>query len=83
MLPGLFLHLQRVDLLAVDPAQEQGRQAYGEQLRNGEGPPDDGQPTDAGQKESDRQQYHQLTHDRYHQAEHAVAQSLEYGGAYH
>ena len=60
-------------------AQEDCAQGEGHDLRDGEGPPHQLQPSGPGQQPRHRQQYHHLTAHGDDQAVHRIADGLEHG----
>lgn len=70
------------DLFVVQAAVEYHCQRYGGDLRNEEAEPHGVQPAELGKHKSAGQKQQQLAHRAHDQAEHAVAQCLEYTGKY-
>ena len=68
------------DLFVVQAAVEYHCQRYGGDLRNEEAEPHGVQPAELGKHKSAGQKQQQLAHRAHDQAEHAVAQCLEYTG---
>ena len=73
--------LQREDHPAVDTTQEDHTEGQRGQLRDRKGPPDGGDAAAEGQKERRGQEDQELTDNRDHHAQQAIAQGLEGGGA--
>lgn len=76
-----FFISQRKDHVAEGMAEEEQAQSKGGHFRDGKRPPYRRHPSGEGEKIGGRQQHHQLADDGHDHAQHAVAQSLEGGGA--